>query len=261
MDAFVDGCDAVLHLAALIGIPYSYAAPSSYVAVNVQGTVNLLTAARRADCRIFVQTSTSEVYGSAQSVPIDESHPLVAQSPYAASKIAADKIAESFARSFDMPVVVLRPFNTYGPRQSMRAVIPTLAAQLLDDDAAEVRVGNISPCRDLTFVTDTAGAFVKAITITPSPAGDAINLGTGTAYSVAQLHELLQDCVGLKKPLVQDGIRMRAHASEVDLLISNNEKARRILGWSPSVSIEAGLEAVVNYVRGVLPRNTAQYYV
>jgi NAD dependent epimerase/dehydratase len=260
MDALVDGCDAVLHLAALVGIPYSYAAASSYVAVNVQGTVNLLNAARRADCRAFVQTSTSEVYGSAQYAPIDELHPLVAQSPYAASKIAADKVAESFARSFGMPVVILRPFNTYGPRQSMRAIVPSIAAQLLDREVTTVRVGNTSPCRDFTFVSDTARAFVKAIAATCSP-GEAINLGTGEAYSVAQLHQLLQDRVGEAKPLVQDGVRVRPHDSEVDLLISNNQKARRVLGWIPSVSIDAGLDAVVGYLRSVLPRNTAHYYV
>jgi len=260
MNFLLEGAEGVLHLAALIGIPYSYLAPSSYVRVNVQGTVNLLNAARRADCRIFVQTSTSEVYGSAQYVPMDEDHPVVAQSPYAGSKIAADKMAESFARSFKTPVVILRPFNTYGPRQSLRAVIPTLAAQLLDSRAREVHVGNQSTVRDFTFVSDTVNGFLRALEAPVLP-GEVINLGTGTGYTIADIYDVLQQCSGVTKPIIEQSVRVRPESSEVTRLVSNNEKARNLLGWRPTVCIEVGCRSLIAHLQSAPPSEASRYYV
>lgn len=254
-----EGVDVVLHLAALIGIPYSYFAPRSYVEVNVIGTLNVLNAARRLDLRV-VHTSTSEVYGTAQYVPIDERHPVVGQSPYSASKIAADHLVESFARSFGTPVTTLRPFNTFGPRQSLRAIIPTIVAQLLDDTVAEVSIGSVDPVRDFTFVTDTARAYLHVVERDLEP-GLTMNLGTGTAYSIAQVYELAQQLSGHWKPLRATEERVRPARSEVFELLSDNSLARKNLDWSPLVSFESGLEKVIDYMRAYPARRAESYHV
>jgi NAD dependent epimerase/dehydratase len=255
------GVDAIFHLAALIGIPYSYIAPSSYVSVNVNGTLNMLNAARRHDVKLFVHTSTSEVYGTAQYVPIDEKHPVVGQSPYSASKIGADKIAESFALSFEMPVITIRPFNTFGPRQSERAVIPTLTAQLLDRSIDRLRVGNLTPERDFTFVTDTADAYLCALQARGIKPGTTLNLGTGTGFSVGTVYEKLQRITGITKPISEDAERIRPERSEVMRLLSDNRNARRDIGWSPRVTFDEGLEKVVDYWRGRSSDDAALYHV
>lgn len=261
VDALVEGCDAVFHLAALIGIPYSYLAPSSYVAVNVGGTLNLLNAARRRNVSRFVHTSTSEVYGSAQYVPIDEKHPLVGQSPYSATKIGADQLAESFARSFDLPVTIVRPFNTYGPRQSARAVIPSLAAQLLDPSVATVRAGTLDTVRDFTFVTDTANAYLCALRHPEIVSGTVVNLGTGEGHTIASVYERLIEISGTRKPVEAQAERVRPERSEVLKLISNNARARALLGWQPAVSLNDGLRALVDYLRAHPVREATAYRV
>ena len=227
------GCTDILHLAALIAIPFSYAAPDSYVDTNVRGTVNVLQAARMAGVRRFVQTSTSEVYGTAQTVPITESHPLVGQSPYAASKIASDQMALSFHASFEMPVVVIRPFNTYGPRQSARAVIPTIISQIAIGKRT-IRLGAVSPTRDFSFVTDTARGLIAGLT---APAehvvGQTINLGSGFEISVGDTARMIADIMGTAIEIETDEARLRPANSEVERLWADNTKARRQLGWSP----------------------------
>jgi NAD dependent epimerase/dehydratase len=256
----IKGVDAIFHLAALIAIPYSYVAPSSYVSVNVNGTLNVLNAARRHDVSLFVHTSTSEVYGTAQYVPIDEKHPVVGQSPYSASKIGADKIAESFALSYEMPVITIRPFNTYGPRQSERAIIPTLATQLLDPAADRVRVGNLAPVRDFTFVTDTANAYLLALDRSIE-AGTTLNLGTGRGFSIGEIYQRLQTIIGIEKVLVEDAARMRPARSEVMQLLSDNSKALDVLGWKPEIDFDSGLKRVVEYWRGRSAEGAGLYHV
>jgi NAD dependent epimerase/dehydratase len=242
----VAGCDIVLHLAALIGIPYSYIAPASYLAVNAGGTLNVLEACRRAGTSRLVVTSTSEVYGTALYAPIDEAHPLQGQSPYSASKIAADKLAESYYRSFDLPVVTLRPFNTYGPRQSARAVIPTVLTQAFKG-AKEVELGNLTPERDLTFVRDTARAFVLAAT-TSGIEGETIHFGQGRAISMGELAQMCLEAADRTARLVSVKQRSRPEKSEVGLLLSDSGKAKKLLGWSPEVSLADGLRATAEYV-------------
>lgn len=261
MNYAVDGVDAVFHLAALIAIPYSYIAPSSYVGVNVVGTLNMLNAARRRGVSLFVHTSTSEVYGTAQYVPIDEKHPLVGQSPYSASKIGADKIAQSFALSFDMPVITIRPFNTFGPRQSPRAIIPTLTRQLIDPDVEGVRVGSVSPVRDFTFVTDTANAYLLALERPGIEPGTTVNLGTGEGHSIADVYERLQGITGIPKPLAEDPLRIRPQRSEVMELLSDNRNAFQLLGWAPNVGFDAGLGEVVDYWRARSTDGAEVYHV
>lgn len=261
VDKVTEGVDAIFHLAALIGIPYSYLAPSSYIDVNVGGTLNLLSAARRRNIERFVHTSTSEVYGSAQYVPIDEKHPLVGQSPYSASKIGADQLAASFALSFELPVTIIRPFNTYGPRQSSRAVIPTLAAQLLDDSVATVRAGTLSTERDFTFVTDTAAAYLRALDRTEIVPGTVVNLGTGTSNTISAIYAMLEEIVGTKKPVEAQHERIRPEHSEVLCLRSDNRLARELLGWEPRVDMRDGLRAVVEYLRAHPFADSAQYRV
>ncbi|HVU72463.1 MAG TPA: GDP-mannose 4,6-dehydratase [Mycobacteriales bacterium] len=243
----VDGVDVVHHLAALIGIPYSYEAPHSYVATNVEGTLNVLDAARDAGTSRVVITSTSEVYGTALSVPITEDHPRQAQSPYSATKIGADALAIAWARSFDLPVVVLRPFNTYGPRQSARAVIPTILGQLLAG-ATELRLGSLHPQRDLTEVSDTVRGFLLAMTA-DAAVGREVHLGTGSAVSIGELAELCQDVVGVRVPIVTEDARVRPSASEVELLLSDNRLAAELLGWSPQVSLRDGLVRTAGWLR------------
>jgi NAD dependent epimerase/dehydratase len=246
----VEGCDAVLHLAALIAIPYSYHAAGSYVSTNVQGTLNVLEACRRSGVRRLVVTSTSEVYGTAQRTPMDEGHPLQAQSPYAATKIAADQLALSYHRAHGLPVVVLRPFNTYGPRQSARAVLPTILMQILAGRST-VTLGNLDPRRDLTFVTDTAEAFAAALEA-KGIEGEVIHFGQGAAVSVRELVELCGRVLRKRvRATVQSG-RVRPVKSEVDLLLCDPTKAKRLLQWVPRVDLEDGVRRTADYVRAHL---------
>ena len=245
--SLVKGCDAVCHLAALIGIPYSYLAPASYVSTNVIGTMNILEACRDTCVKRIVVTSTSEVYGTAQYAPIDELHPLQAQSPYSASKIGADKLAESFFRSFDLPVVTLRPFNTYGPRQSALAIIPTVLTQALSG-SKRIELGSLEPKRDLTFVHDTARAFRLAVE-TPGIEGETIHFGNGQAISIRDLAQKCLEIVGSGAEIVSRTERVRPDRSEVGLLLCDAGKAQRMLGWISEVSLEEGLKRTADYLR------------
>jgi NAD dependent epimerase/dehydratase len=242
----IRGQDIVLHLAALIAIPYSYEAPRSYVRTNVEGTLNVLEAARRYDIDRVVHTSTSEVYGTALRVPIGEDHPLQGQSPYSASKIGADKLAESYHRSFGTPVMTLRPFNTFGPRQSARAFIPTIISQALA--RGEVRLGSLTPERDMTFVSDTVAGFMAAA-LTPGIEGTTINLGTGETHSVGWFAERLLALMNISAPVVQEQQRMRPEQSEVRKLVSDNTLARERINWSPQVNLDDGLRQTIEFVR------------
>jgi NAD dependent epimerase/dehydratase len=239
------GKDVIFHLAALIAIPYSYVAPRSYVRTNVEGTLNVVEAAHRLGVARVVHTSTSEVYGTARREPIDEEHPLQAQSPYSASKIGADKIAESYYRSFSTPIVTLRPFNTYGPRQSARAFIPTIISQALKRDVIEL--GSVEPQRDMTFVTDTVNGFLLA-GATDGIDGETINLGTGTTHSIKHFADLILSQLGIDKRIVSDPKRMRPADSEVMKLVSDNRKAKRLMGWTPGISIDQGLKETITFV-------------
>lgn len=243
----VAGCEMVFHLAALIGIPYSYLAPASYVATNVGGTLNVLEACRHAKVRRLIVTSTSEVYGTACYTPITEAHPLQAQSPYAASKIAADKLAESYFCSFDLPVVVLRPFNTFGPRQSARAVIPTILTQALAG-AEEIQLGSLEPQRDLTYVEDTARAFVLAAQA-PGIEGEVVHFGQGKAIRIGDLAARSLEVVGSSARIVSVLERQRPEKSEVGLLLCDPSRARRLLGWTPKVALHEGLRRTADYIR------------
>ncbi len=249
MVRFTEGQELVLHLAALIGIPYSYAAPRSYVETNVTGTLNMLEAARRFDVARVIHTSTSECYGSAQRVPMDEQHPLNAQSPYAASKVAGDMLASSYARSFDMPVVTLRPFNTYGPRQSARAVIPSLVAQALQGGA--VQMGAQDPVRDFVFVEDTARAFLAACDAS-DVVGHTIHLGSGVGVRMGDLAEQILDrvsgrCGGARGRVEHDARRLRPEASEVDRLVCDPAQAARLLGWKTEIDLATGLDRCIDH--------------
>lgn len=256
----VEGTQVVFHLAALIGIPYSYESPESYVQTNVLGTYHVLNAGRRAGVERIVHTSTSEVYGTALSVPIAESHPLQPQSPYSATKIGADMLTISFHRSFGLPVAIVRPFNTYGPRQSTRAVIPTLLGQLYGD-AEQIRVGAVSPTRDFNYVDDTVGGFL-AVATADRAIGEVINIGSGREISVGDLVELLFEVTGRRKELVVEDERLRPTGSEVHRLLCDNARARDWAGWKPEVSLEEGLRATAEWVRQNLSElKTNAYHV
>ena len=229
----VEGCDCVFHLAALIGIPYSYRAPHSYLATNVYGTLNVLEAVRHLGIARMVHTSTSEAYGTAIRVPIDEDHPLQGQSPYSASKIAADKFAESYHLSFGAAVATLRPFNTYGPRQSARAIVPTVISQLLAGKKT-IELGSLAPQRDLTFVTDTAEAFI-AIAECDEAVGKVVNAGSGKTISIGELAKMLVEEINPKAKIVSSPERVRPQASEVMKLLCDNTRAKQMLGWEPKV--------------------------
>lgn len=239
------GCEIIFHLGALIAIPYSYHAPASYVRTNIEGTLNVLQAARDLGVGRVVHTSTSEVYGTARYVPIDEAHPLQGQSPYSASKIGADKIAESFHLSFGLPVVTIRPFNTFGPRQSARAVIPTIITQLLADQP--VKLGNLHPTRDLNFVANTVEGFLLAATA-PAAVGRTINLGSGREISIGDLLQLIARLMGKPVTVQQEAQRLRPPDSEVERLLAKNELARELLGWAPRVSLEDGLTQTIAWL-------------
>jgi NAD dependent epimerase/dehydratase len=247
--------EIVFHLAALISIPYSYVAPASYVDTNVTGTLHVLEAARRTGVGRVVHTSTSEVYGTPKDLPIRESHPLCAQSPYAATKVAADQLALSYQRSFGTPVVVLRPFNTYGPRQSTRAVLPTILTQLLRG-AREIELGRLDPRRDLTFVGDTVDGFVRAA-LTPALEGTTIQLGTGHTVSIGELFTACCQAVGVQASVKEDPRRVRPADSEVEVLLSDPALAAEKLGWRPHTSLAQGLALTVDWLRQNLERYPA----
>lgn len=254
----VAGADTVFHLGALIAIPYSYLHPREVVEVNVMGTLNVLQAARRAGVRRLVHTSTSEVYGTARRVPIDEEHPLHGQSPYSASKIGADKIAESFHCAYALPVVTVRPFNTYGPRQSARAVIPTIITQLLA--GSTVKLGSVRPTRDFTFVSDTVAGFLAAAE-REAAVGRTLNLGTGTEISIGDLVMLLGELLGVRPEIVTDDQRLRPEQSEVERLLADNRRAQELLGWSPRVPLRDGLLRTVAWIKDNRQRFAAGEYV
>jgi NAD dependent epimerase/dehydratase len=245
----VKGKEVVFHLAALIAIPYSYLAPLSYVRTNVEGTLNVLEAVRRHDVARIVHTSTSETYGTAKYTPIDEHHPLKGQSPYSASKIGADKIAECYYLSFGVPVATIRPFNTYGPRQSARAVIPTIISQALTQE--KIQLGSLEPVRDLTYVEDTVEGFIK-IAETDEAIGDVINVGSGKGISIGELAETVLAVMHLKKPVTVDQARIRPVKSEVFTLLANNAKAAATVGWTPRHSLQQGLAKTIEFVSGNL---------
>lgn len=255
----VAGCEAVLHLAALIAIPHSYQSPSAYVQTNVTGTLNVLEAARELGVQRIVHTSTSEVYGTAQSVPMTEEHPLNAQSPYAATKIGADQIALSYHRAFGTPVVVLRPFNTYGPRQSARAVIPTIITQLLSGQGS-IRLGALHPTRDFTYVKDTVQAFCATLEA-PDVEGEVIHTGNNFEISIADIAELIAEAAGMPLKIEIDDRRLRPEESEVDRLWADTAKAQRLLGWEPEYGGPEGcrraMEETIQWFRN--PTNLARY--
>ena len=259
MRGLVDDCDCVLHLAALIGIPYSYVVPASYVATNISGTMNILEACRQAKVRRVIVTSTSEVYGTALYSPIDEKHPLQGQSPYSASKIAADKLAEAYYRSFDVPVITLRPFNTFGPRQSARAVIPTILTQSLAG-ACEIELGNLEAKRDFTFVSDIARAFLLAVDA-PNIEGQTIHFGQGEAISIGELAALCLRVTNSRATIVAAKRRLRPEKSEVGLLLCDSTRARDTLGWTPNVSLEKGIALTAEYLGRHLPNYKVSEYV
>jgi NAD dependent epimerase/dehydratase len=249
------GADAVFHLAALIGIPFSYHSPDSYVDTNVKGTLNVLQAARDSGLERVVVTSTSEVFGTARYAPIDEAHPRQGQSPYSASKIGADAIAESFYRSFELPVVTVRPFNTYGPRQSARAVIPTIVTQLLSG-ADAVRLGSLHPTRDLTYVEDSVAGFI-ALGSCDAAVGRDVNLGVGEEISIGELATLIMQIVGRTVPIETADERKRPALSEVERLLSDNRLALELTAWNPQVALREGLARTVAWFRD--ERNRAGY--
>jgi dTDP-glucose 4,6-dehydratase len=257
VDRAVRDSSMVFHLGALIGIPYSYVAPAAYVTTNVTGTVNVLEACRRHQVRRLVHTSTSEVYGSAQYVPIDERHPLVGQSPYSASKIAADKMVESYWLSFGTPVVTVRPFNTYGPRQSARAVIPTIVTQALA--GPQIELGSTDTVRDFTYVEDTVSGFVAAANAL-AVEGEVVNLGTGNAVTVGEIVSQVEAILSKPLRVVQHPGRVRPAASEVQRLISDNRRARDLLDWAPRVTLQKGLALTIDAVASALDRYKVGIY-
>lgn len=249
--------DIIFHLGALISIPYSYVHPAEVVQSNVLGTLNVLLAARQNSIKRLVHTSTSEVYGTARHVPMDESHPLQGQSPYSASKIGADKLAESFYCAYELPVVTVRPFNTYGPRQSTRAVIPTIVTQTLTQDV--IYIGNLEAARDLTYVSDTARGFLRAGEI-PGVEGQVFNLGTGQEIQIGTLAQVIIELVGRPVKIQIDPTRLRPEKSEVQRLLSNNQHARARLGWSPQVTLREGLQQTIEWFSMHLPLQHPQEY-
>jgi len=258
VDKAVEKQEVILNLAALIAIPYSYHSPDTYIDTNIKGTLNILQAARRHGVKRVVQTSTSEVYGTAQYIPIDEAHPLHPQSPYAATKVGADQLALSFHASFDVPVGILRPFNTYGPRQSARAVIPTIISQLANK--SKVKLGSLSPTRDFSFVQDTANGFLAAAQ-SDAIVGQTINLGSGFEISIKETAETIAKLMNTKLELVDDEQRVRPENSEVERLHASIEKAKTLLGWQPELKglagFETGLKKTIEWFSN--PKNLSRY--
>ncbi len=249
------GADEVFHLAALIAIPFSYHSPDSYVDTNIKGTLNVLQAARDLETERILVTSTSEVYGTAQYVPIDELHPYQGQSPYSATKIGADRLAESFYRSFNMPISIVRPFNTYGPRQSARAVIPTIITQLLSGET-EIKLGSLTPTRDFNFVKDTARGFIE-IAKSDRTIGEEINIATQDEISIGRLAEEMIRQINPNAKIVCDDQRLRPDKSEVNRLLGSNEKIKKLTNWLPSYTFEEGIRETIEWFRK--PENLAKY--
>ncbi len=254
----MEGMDAVLHLAALIAIPYSYYAPDAYVDTNIKGTLNVLQAARDLGTERVLVTSTSEVYGTAQYVPIDEKHPYQGQSPYSATKIGADRLAESFYRSFNLPVTIVRPFNTFGPRQSARAVIPTIITQLLSGKK-EIKLGSLEPTRDFNYVKDTARGFIE-IMKSDRTIGEEINIATQKEISIGELAEELIRQINPNAKIVCDNQRLRPKKSEVERLLGSNEKIRRLTEWKPLYTFEEGLAETIEFLKGNLDKYKVDIY-
>lgn len=258
VDKAAEKQEVILNLAALIAIPYSYHSPDTYIDTNIKGTLNILQAARRHGVKRVVQTSTSEVYGTAQYIPIDEAHPLHPQSPYAATKVGADQLALSFHASFDVPVGILRPFNTYGPRQSARAVIPTIISQLANK--SKVKLGSLSPTRDFSFVQDTANGFLAAAQ-SDAIVGQTVNLGSGFEISIKETAETIAKLMNTKLELVDDEQRVRPENSEVERLHASIEKAKTLLGWQPELKglagFETGLKKTIEWFSN--PKNLSRY--
>ena len=252
------GCSAVFHLAALIAIPFSYHSPDAYVDTNIKGTLNILQAARKLDLDRVLVTSTSEVYGTAQYVPIDEKHPYQGQSPYSATKIGADRLAESFYRSFDLPVTIVRPFNTYGPRQSARAVIPTIITQLLAGKT-EIKLGALSPTRDFNYVKDTANGFIKMYE-SDRTIGEEINIATQQEISIGELAEELIRQINPAAQIICDEERLRPSKSEVNRLLGSNEKILRLTDWQPQYTFEQGLAETIAFLKDNMDKYKVDIY-
>jgi NAD dependent epimerase/dehydratase len=247
MKQMIEGCEIVFHLAALIAIPYSYLAPEAYVQTNTLGTLHLLQACRVHGVKKILHTSTSEVYGTAQYIPIDEKHPLQAQSPYAATKIGADKMAESFFKSFNLPVTVIRPFNTFGPRQSDRAIIPTIISQIATGKK-KIKLGSLEPIRDFLYVKDTVTGYIK-VAESDQCFGEVVNLGTGRGISMGELARLIMILMKTEIDIVSREERMRPQKSEVMQLICDYNKVKKMVGWSPSFSLEEGLLETIEFIK------------
>lgn len=254
MDTLIEGSDIVFHLAALIAIPYSYGAFESFVETNITGTLNVLEAARAHGAKVLL-TSTSEVYGTAQYVPMDEHHPLQGQSPYSSTKIAADHIGEAFFKSFGVPVISVRPFNTYGPRQSTRAVIPTIATQILSGKDT-IQLGRLDPVRDFNYVKDTVSGFI-ALATCEAAVGQAVNLCSGQGISIGELAQKIADVIGKKVTITEDPARLRPAASEVERLIGSRGKMQMLTGWEPQYSFERGLKETIEWYSK--PENLKQF--
>lgn len=252
------GADEVYHLAALIAIPFSYHSPDSYVDTNIKGTLNVLQAARDLGTKRVLITSTSEVYGTAQYVPIDEKHPYQGQSPYSATKIGADRLAESFYRSFNMPITIVRPFNTYGPRQSARAVIPTIITQLLAG-REEIQLGSLTPTRDFNYVKDTARGFIE-IAKSDKTIGEEVNIATQKEISIGQLAQEMIDQINPNARIICDEQRLRPENSEVNRLLGSNEKIRKLTAWEPKYNLETGLAETIQWLRNNLHKYKTDIY-
>lgn len=253
MKRIIKGQEVVFHLAALIAIPYSYLSPMAYVRTNVEGTTNVLEACREYDVQKIIHTSTSETYGTALYVPIDEKHPMQGQSPYSASKIGADKIAESFYKSFNLPVATIRPFNTYGPRQSARAVIPTIISQILAGKT-EIKLGSLTPTRDFNYVKDTAEAFIK-IAESEKTVGEVINAGSNFEISIGDTVEKIINIIGRDVKIICDDERIRPEKSEVNRLWADNSKIKELTEWRPQYDVDSGLRETIEWIK-----NNMQYF-
>lgn len=254
----IKGMDVVFHLAALIAIPYSYHSPDSYVDTNIKGTLNILQACRDCNVERVLVTSTSEVYGTAKYVPIDEKHPMQGQSPYSATKIGADRLAESFYKSFNLPVTIVRPFNTYGPRQSARAIIPTIITQLLSG-SKEIKLGSLAPTRDFTYVKDTCRGFVK-IAKSDVTVGQEINVASQEEVSVGDLAKNIIEIVGTDAKIITDSQRLRPDKSEVERLLGDNKKIKELCGWKSQVSLRDGLKNTIDWFKNNSNRYKSDIY-